>query len=146
MDNFNIKDSIEELQNKFNEIKEMGVLERDQGVYIGGYKHKNNVEYFLKIFRLIIFIQALFILLMFINENFKEFIYSILKNQDELIVLNKNTLGVRGFGIGIDLLSFLGVFQSIGCFISIFLISKFNSIFYTTFLNIFLSVIFISNI
>lgn len=29
----------------FNEIKEMGVLERDQGVYIGGYKHKNNVEY-----------------------------------------------------------------------------------------------------
>ncbi|CDA80187.1 unknown [Clostridium sp. CAG:594] len=26
MDNFNIKDSIEELQNKFNEIKEMGYV------------------------------------------------------------------------------------------------------------------------
>ncbi|MDN5071434.1 type IV secretory system conjugative DNA transfer family protein [Aliarcobacter butzleri] len=29
----------------FNEIKKMGILGREQGVYIGGYKNKNDIEY-----------------------------------------------------------------------------------------------------
>lgn len=30
---------------KFDEIKEMGILNKDQGIYIGGYQYKNDVEY-----------------------------------------------------------------------------------------------------